>query len=366
MPQRSTIRPTRVSKRLPLVGDTSPKPMQNSQFSRFRELPAETRLHIWRDALLQATADRTIHVEVRPQIQGTPHACFTSSGVFCGQHGSCPAFREGVSHWSTECMSDGYFASTDQVSSPEDSESSLAMASLSLACRESRMAVLELYRRVLRVYQGPWHPGAKSRLVRCRPETDILVIYAVPDMSLNHTHCASLCDEKYWRFLKESKMKKFPYSNKQFAAFKEMVSCFHHVAIFSRLCGGGEVFSQDSLSSQESDVGQVAGIDLFQSGDMMVLLLFFTSLKRLYFWLDPVCYPNAWDEAIRISNVEDLKTNEEPDVELLQDYVEHFIDSYNENVQVAKDHFVADDTHWIPQPKMLERVGCLCPASWLR
>ncbi|UKZ61286.1 uncharacterized protein TrAtP1_002553 [Trichoderma atroviride] len=376
MPGRAIKQFKRVSKKLPPVGDPNPKPTQNLQFSRFRELPAETRLLIWRAALLQAPVDRTIHVEVHTQIQSTAHACFTSNGVFCGQHGSCLAFREGLPHWSTYCMSDGYFASTDLVSGPENSESSSAMASLSLACRESRMAVLGLYPKALRVYQGPWHPGAKSRLVRCRPETDMLVIYAVPDMSLSHTHYPSLLSEESWHILNESKMKRFPYNRKQFAVFKEMVSCFQHVAIFSRLCGGGETFPREPQSWQgsgdsgdwyESFGNAVPGIDLFGSNDMKVLLLFFTSLKHLYFWLDPVCYANAWDDAIRVSNAKDLKKDEEPDVEHLQDKAEHFIAMYNERVQVENNHRpVADDTHWISQLKPLERVGCLCPASWLR
>ncbi|KAL7894329.1 hypothetical protein HDV64DRAFT_260454 [Trichoderma sp. TUCIM 5745] len=376
MPSRAIKQPKRVSKKLPPVGDPNPKPTQDLQFSRFRELPPETRLHIWRDALLQATGDRTIHVEVHPQIQSTAHACFTSSGVFCGQHGSCPIFREGLGHWTTYCISDGYFASTDLVPGPEESESSLVMANLSLACRESRTVVVEMYPKLLRVYQGPWHPGAKSRLVRCCPETDMLVIYAVPDESLSHTHYPSLLDEERWRSRNESQMAKFPYRDKQFAVFRELVSCFQHVAIFSRLMGGGELFPvdrQDSLDSEDEEdederfTDEVPGIDLFNSHDMAILLTYFTSLKHLYFWLDPVCYANAWDDAIRVSNADDLKFDEEPDVEHLQYSVEHFISIYNEVVQVEKNHRPqADDRHWISQPKPLERVGCLCPASWLR
>ncbi|KAL6890070.1 hypothetical protein GGI43DRAFT_223554 [Trichoderma evansii] len=364
MPKRSIIQHKRVSKKLPLDGDPDPRPMQNSQFPRFEQLPPETRLQIWRAAICQATVDRTIHVEVHPQIGITAHNCFCSTGVFCGQHGDCTTFREGLPHWSISCMLDGYFASTDLVSSPGDSESSAALASISLACRESRMMVLELFPKVLRVYHGPWHPGAESRLVRCRPETDVLVIYAVPDMSITHTHYPSLLTAEHWAALTESKMKKFPCHRRQFAEFKEVVSCFQNVAIFSRLCGGGEMFPQ---GSQESDANEVPGNDLFNSGDMRPLLLFFSSLKQLYFWIDPVCYPNAWDDAIRVTNVENLKDDEEPDVEHMQINCQSFIQMYNERVEVEKNHHVAaDNRHWIPQPKLLERVGCFCPASWLR
>lgn len=204
----------------------------------------------------------------------------------------------------------------------------------------------------------------------------MLVIYAVPDESLSHTHYPSLLDEERWRSRNESQMAKFPYRDKQFAVFRELVSCFQHVAIFSRLMGGGELFPvdrQDSLDSEDEEdederfTDEVPGIDLFNSHDMAILLTYFTSLKHLYFWLDPVCYANAWDDAIRVSNADDLKFDEEPDVEHLQYSVEHFISIYNEVVQVEKNHRPqADDRHWISQPKPLERVGCLCPASWLR
>lgn len=373
MPKRAIYQPKRVSKKLPPVGDPNPKPRQDLQFSRFIELPAKIRLQIWRAALLQATGDRTIHVEVHPQIQATAHACFTSTGVFCGQHGTCPGFREGLPHWATYCISDGYFAATDLVPGPVEPESSLAMANLSLACRESRTVVLEMYPKCLRVYQGPWHTGVKSHLVRCCPETDMLVIYAVPDESLSHTHFPSLLDEERWRSMNESQMAKFPYNDKQFAVFKELVSCFQHVAIFSRLMGGGELFPvdrQNLLDSEDEDeryTHEVPGIDLFNSHDMAALLTYFTSLKHLYFWLDPVCYANAWDDAIRVNNANDLKFDEEPDVKFLQYSVGNFIYMYNERVQVEKNHRPdADDAHWVSQPKPLERIGCLCPASWLR
>lgn len=364
MPKGSVIQDRRVSQELPLDSDPDPKPMANSQFSRFGELPPETRLQIWRTAVHQATVNRTIHVEVHPQLQATAHDCFTSSGVFCGNHGSCPTFREGVPHWSADCMSDGYFASTSLVSSPEDSESSCALASLSLACRESRMIVLELYPKVLKVYQGPWHPGAESRQVRCCPETDVLVIYEVPDMSLAHQHFASLLTEEHWLMLQESQMKKFPYNRRQFAGFREIISCFQHVAIFSRL-GLADKRSQQALGLYlEAD--EYPPVDLLDSTDMMALLLFFTSLKHLYVWLDPATYPNAWDNAIRVSNVEDLKADEEGNVDHLQGSSVDFLDSYNEQVEVHNNHFATDDTHWVPKPKLLERVGCYCPASWLR
>lgn len=259
-------------------------------------------------------------------------------------------------------MTDGYFASTDLISSPEDSDSSSAITSLSLVCHESRMVVLELYSKVLRVYQGAWHRGVKSRLVRCRPETDVLVIYAVPDLSLGHQFLEGLTTREYWQLQKEAVVNKFPRSEKQFTAFKEIISGFQKVAIFSRASRGHEI----------------AGVDLINSTDMRALLYFFTSLKQLYVWLDPACWPDVWEDAVRADDVTDIKTAEEVsvayntsrrrwrEIEKLQDELKDFLRSYNESVEVQNNHSVVDDTHWVPQPKPLERIGCYCLTSWLR
>ncbi|KAM0253660.1 hypothetical protein ACHAQJ_007172 [Trichoderma viride] len=237
--------------------------------------------------------------------------------------------------------------------------------------------VLGLYSKVLRVYQGPWHQGVKSRLVRCHPETDVLVIYAVPDLSLGHQVLEGLTTEHYWQLQKEAMMRKFPCSDGQFTAFKEMISCFQHVAIFSRVVREREIQRQ---ASPESDTGEITGVDLANSTDMRALLYFFTSLKQFYIWPDPACWPDMWENAVRVDDINDLKTSEEAgvaylasrtlqnrwrDIRRLRDESMDLLQSYNQGVEIQNNHFVIDNTHWIPQPKPLERIGCHCPASWL-
>lgn len=46
------------------VSLANPEFIPSSQFPRFNELPTELRVKIWRAAVLQATIDRTIHLEV--------------------------------------------------------------------------------------------------------------------------------------------------------------------------------------------------------------------------------------------------------------------------------------------------------------
>ncbi|KAL7907584.1 hypothetical protein GGI35DRAFT_454428 [Trichoderma velutinum] len=364
---------------MPLDSQPVSEPIQGAQFSRFQELPAEARAIIWHAAVDQATIDRTIHVDVYTQLQVTLHSCFASTKIFCGLHGSCPSFRygNGLGNWPSDCMADGYFASTDKASSPEDSYSASAIMSLSLACRESRAVVLELYSKALRVYQGSWHQDVKSRLVRCRPERDVLVIYAVPDLSLGHQILEGLTTEHYWQLQKEAVMKKFPCSDGQFTTFKEIISCFQNVAIFTRMGRELEIQRQDL---PEADVDGIAGIDL-NSTDLQALLYFFTSLKHIYLWLDPVCWPDVWENAVRVDDVENLQTAREAstaqnasrtlrkrwfEARNMQDVSRDFLQSYNEGVEVQNNHFVIEGADWVPRAKPLERIGCYCPTSWLQ
>lgn len=365
---------------MPLDGHPNPESIPRLQFSRFKELPTEARLKIWRAAVHEATVGRTIHVEVYTQLQVTLHSCFASIGTFCGLHGSCPSFRygNGLGNWPSDCMADGYFASTDNVSSPEDSYSASGITSLSLACHESRTVVLELYSKALRVYQGPWHQGVKSRLVRCRPETDIMVIYAVPDLSLGHQVLEGLTTERYWQHQKEAMMKRFPCSDTQFAVFKEIISRFQNVAIFTRMGREREIQRQDR---PETGARGIAGVDLVHSTDLRALLYFFTSLKQLYLWLDPDCWPDVWDNAIRVDDVEDLQTARDTgtahiasqalqnrwfEARNMQDESRDLLQSYNEGVEVQNNHLAIDGVHWVPRAKPLERIGCYYPTSWLQ
>lgn len=334
----------RVSKRLRI---------KNALFPRFEEFPAEIRLQIWLAAVHQATVDRSIHVEVHPLLHVTDHSCL-SNGVFCGQHGSCSTLLN-VDYKPSICMIDGYFSSTRMLSSLENAISSPALASLSLACRESRTAVLELYPKVLKIFQHrlhKLHPGVNSRLVRCRPETDVLVIHAVPETSLRNMRHHST--EASWRLMNEAKMRKFPNNERQFSAFKDMISSFQNVAI----CASDHDEVHDERNQEQThDV-------VWPDNDSISLLLFFKSLKHLSFWVDPLSWPCAgWKDGARSNNVEDIDFTMQG-AETLRREILEFLNDYNAAVQAQDAHSVADDEHWVPQPKLLEHIGYCFPESW--
>lgn len=258
-------------------------------------------------------------------------------------------------------MVDGYFSSTDMVSGPEDAMSSPALASLSLACRESRTAVLELYPTVLKVFQRRWHKlrtSIESRLVRCRPETDTLVIYAVPDKSLTLNQST----EASWRLRNEGRMNIFPNNERQFSGFKEIITSFQHVAIS---------FSAD-VPEFDGNGNQAQTLDDVQpDNDSIALLFFFKSLKHLYFWVDPLSWRYArWRDGERSNNIEDI----EPimpgailyglGIEALRTESLKFLNDYNLGVRTQNAHSVANNAHWAPQPKLLEHIGYCFPEFW--
>lgn len=352
-PQNPQLR--RASKRLRI---------KHAQFPRFKELPTEIRLQIWLTAVHQATVDRSIHVNVHTLLHETEHSCFTSNGVFCGQHGNCSTFGN-VHRRSSLCMANGYFSSTKMLSDPEDAISSPALAGLNLACRESRTAVLKLYPKVLKIFQRQWHPGAKSRLVRCRPETDILVIYAVPEVILGNIQDYSTVAR--WRLMTEAKMNDFPNNERQFSAFKDTIASFQHVAMCAHGDNGNE---SDDETNQDQTL-----YNIWPEADCMSLLLFFKSLKHLYFWVDPLRWPCAsWRDGVRSNNIEDIEEDIESTMhgaetlrngaKTMHGEILEFLNDYNLAVKTQIAHSMADDAHWVPQPQLLKRMGYCFPEFW--
>ncbi|KAM0518876.1 hypothetical protein ACHAPE_003866 [Trichoderma viride] len=256
-------------------------------------------------------------------------------------------------------MVDGYFSSPKMLPSAEDAISPAALAGLSLACRESRTAVLELYPKVLRILKRRWNEldtVTESRLVRCRPETDVLVIYPVPEtLRLSHP------SEDRWRDLNEAKMREFPDNERRFSAFKEIVSSFQHVAI----CVSEQFPEFDGEIRQTQISGDFwPQHRIWPDNDTVARLLFFKSLRHLYIWVDPFSWPyESWRDGARSNNVEDIESTMQG-AEMLRRENLGFLNDYNDAVKAQNTHSVADDTHWVPQPKPLEHIGYCFPESW--
>ncbi|PWI67774.1 hypothetical protein PCL_02695 [Purpureocillium lilacinum] len=319
-----------------------------SSFTSFSLLPAELRLQTWQHALDNATAGRMIRATVYHQVQATPHSCLTLCGRFCGNHGHCPRYTEGDPCHHSDCMTDGYFAASDAFPEPEDPTSGMQLQSLSLANRESRGVVTSsAYGRQVPVYRGRWHPGIQSKLVRVDPAGDTLLVVHVPDMSSGHEP-TSPPNEDLTQRPTPAILKAFPRDKALFRQFRKVVSSFQHVAY--RYEGLNRASRQSEFSTMP---------------DFQMLLFYFESLKRLCAWPDPKTWRDAvLDNVVVVDDVESLDPPDEH-VRYLVEEAADIIGDQNEYAQAQRDHCPRSDTHWIPMPRDLERIGCYAQHAWL-
>lgn len=345
-----------------------------STFSLFQKLPLELRLEVWKHALDNATVERIINIAVYHRLFVTFHCCWTTDRRFCGKHGSCiKIWQPGLPRDISDCITDGYFAVTDRFPDPQASESESGMLSLSLACHEARNVVIQRYPKLLRIYRGKWHPSIESRLLRCCPATDILLISAVPDLS-NCTPDETVPSSEYLFQRREEYLNRiFPRDDSLFMAFRDVVSSFQHVAFYYLGNFGSE--SPPENTSEDESHGQVDAsnastkvVDLFMSTDFHGLLPYFRSLKQLIAWPDPQYWPEVRENAVIVSDVNgDLlpgSENYEPVYDLIMN-LRDLLSDYSESMETHNNHFAEDGEHWTVKAKPLERIGCYAAFSWL-
>jgi hypothetical protein len=149
-------------------------------------LPLEVKQLIWHHALDNATVGRIIHVSLDFHSITTFHYCLSSRPKkFCGERENCTAkVKRHETKKPSQNMSDGYFNVTIWFPEPETAHTATAMLNLGLSCQEARQVLIKRYPKALRVYEKEWSQGVKSRLVRCNPATDMLVITRISQAQL--------------------------------------------------------------------------------------------------------------------------------------------------------------------------------------
>jgi hypothetical protein len=351
--------------------DKHSKPPFHPPFSLFRKLPLELRLEVWQYALNNTTVGRIINIAVYHRLFVTFHCCWTTGGHFCGKHGSC------IKRWQPElprdvsdCITDGYFAVTDRFPDPQTSESGSGMLNLSLACHEARNVVIRRYPKLLRIYRGKWHPSIESRLVRCCPATDILLISAAPDFSNSNPDETLPSSEYFFQRHEDYLNRIFPRDDSLFMAFRDVVSSFQHVAFYYLGIFGSESTSENTSEDESHSKVDASTkmVDLSISKDFRAILTYFGSLKHLIAWPDPQYWSEVRENAVIVSDVRDSLFpgggNSGPVHDLIMNLGD-FISDYNESVETHNNHFAEDDEHWTVRAKPLERIGCYAASSWL-
>ncbi|VUC20919.1 unnamed protein product [Clonostachys rosea] len=315
-------------------------------FTNFPNLPVEIQLKIWKCAASNvAETDQKIKVELYCHLQSTSHSCWTATKQFCGHHGTCPTYLHGARNvsWATFCLSDGYFAQSDAYPSISDPALQGRMASLSLACHNSRAAIHRQYPEEIHIYRCKWRRGIQIRRLRCNPKKDTLVLADVHMPNCRHVQpgIRPLTADALSRAERDRIAREFPRDSQKFAAFRNILSSFRTFAI-----------QQDGYRSTANS----EKIDLINTG--MLVMLFMESIKGLYIWPNPQLWPEVWKSARRIEDVKLWDYEDELGRREFRDEVDYFLREYDQWVDVHNDHFAPGGEHWAPRPKKLSRIGC--------
>lgn len=345
-------------------------------FPKFRALPPELRTRIWEYALDGTAHPRNIRVTVYHRLLCTMHGCQNEPEPFCGEHGHCPKYVTGQPSITSKCMSDGYFATSNEFPEPEDPESSSAILHLNLACKESRRVIVSTLSKTLRVYRGQWHSGVESRLIRCRPATDILLLTALPDLSTLHTD-ESVAQDYLGMRRNQALDRQFPGDPLLFAEFRQVLSLFQHVAFIYLGCREpsppprGED-DDDYEDTFDFDTGQWSSNEpeqeFYTLPDFKSFLFFVTALKSVYVWPHPKYWPEVWGHPVRVEDVSDLRNHESREVREIPASTNDVIHDHAGYLEVQNSHFAEDDhdQHWVPRPQPLRRIGGFVAGHWLQ
>ncbi|CAH0004010.1 unnamed protein product [Clonostachys byssicola] len=315
-------------------------------FTFFPNLPMEIQLKIWKLAACNvAEGGQEIHVQLHCHLQSTSHSCWTTTRQFCGHHGACPTYLHGARNvsWATFCLSDGYFLQSEANASISDPFTQSQMASLSLACRNSRGALHRQFQGEMRIYQSKWRRGVQVRTLRCNPKKDTLVLTDVHMPNSRHIQpgIRPLTADAMSRAESARIARTFPQDPDKFAAFRSILSSFRTFAI-----------QQDGHRGDTSS----EKIDLINTG--MLIMLFMESIKGLYIWPNPHLWPEVWKSPRRIEDVKLWDYEDELGRREFRDEVDYFLREYDQWVDVHNDHFTPGGEHWAPRPRKLSRIGC--------
>ncbi|KAH8657901.1 hypothetical protein BX600DRAFT_468347 [Xylariales sp. PMI_506] len=346
-------------------------------FPQFPDLPAELRHQIWLHALDNARVNRTISVAVHPELQTNGHVCTALGEPFCGRHDVCGPMGNGMGMMmrSAFCITNGYFASTRETSDiyegrrqppdPEDPVSRAALAGLRLACREANDIVLTRYPDTMRVYRFHWNPfdAPASRLVRCDPATDELVILSVGEHYYVHRTAVPPVSRPV---INGGLMPgAFPQPARGFDGFKDLISRWKYVSFrYQKTLRSNSDTDEESNGDfdgedEDTDEDDIYDNDgwprrpdpLFMDRQFHMFVCFFESLRTLSIIFDPV----PMSSSVVISDHARSR---------LEMQASRFIVSYTRIAKDQNEHRVEEHEHWTPKPKQLDQIASGSKITW--
>ncbi|KAH8658067.1 hypothetical protein BX600DRAFT_468599 [Xylariales sp. PMI_506] len=354
-------------------------------FPRFPDLPPELRLQIWWQALRSSTANRTIRVAVYNELQDTRHWCTLVGRPFCGRHDRCTLHHLRLgNHWRfkiTACLSNGYFAvkppsnpartaaswmggarnKDADLYEPDDAASRGALLNLSLACRETREVVLSAYPRTMRVYRSRWNQRSHlSRLVRCDPAHDLLLIAGLDTSRRFHSYPES---GRPWPGTLAAAAGPqgsayFPPHAAGYHGYRDVLSCWQRVAFVYEVDVGGPAGESPQSSANRRPGGGPIHDPLFP-----YFLFSLESLRHLAIRIEPLDWPQATKDVpgghFRCEHLmSDAQHARVKQVSLV------FLSAYNSDATFQNEHWIEEEGHWVPKPKLLHGIETDTGYSW--
>lgn len=272
-------------------------------------------------------------------------------------------------------MSDGFFYCTIWFPDLEPTHTAATMLKLSLSCREARQVIVKRYPKIMRVCKEGWSPGVKSRLVRCNPAVDTLVITAVVEFQLIYPYETMPGSDHFYKNGLKSHKEWFPNDTKLFAEFRDLISSWETLAFYyvrrpTLITDPPKYYHRTRHWSPNAHLIEGDPWDfepwnhvnprpsdyMHDSLMLMALVSYFKSLKRFLAWPHPKFWPELRKGAIVIDDVRNISLPEGSEmpkyVETLIEDVSGFAKSYNCSARIHNAHFMDSDENWAVKPSL--------------
>lgn len=284
-------------------------------------------------------------------------------------------------------MSDAFFCSTIWFPEPETAHTAIGMLKLSLCCRQARQVLVKRYPQTMRVYEKAWKQGVRSRLVRCNPATDMLVITNITHEHLIFPYETMPGSDFFYKIGLKMQKEGYPNDAKLFAKFRDLVSSWENLAYYyagiPTLVTDPPRYNDETNSWSHAHLIEGDPVDFepfkdanprpseYMFGHLMFteFVPYLQSLKRLFAWPHPKYWPELRKDAIVIDDVRAIKFSKDTEmpkhVKRLIEDAKSFLKWYRKS---AKDHnalFMDSDEHWAIRAKPAMRVGSFVAPDWV-
>lgn len=239
----------------------------------------------------------------------------------------------------------------------------------------------------MRVYEEEWSQGVNSRLVRCDPTTDMLVITRINQAQLVFPYETMPGPDHFYENGLKTQKEWYPNDAKLFAEFRDLISSWENVAYYYSgvppLVTDPPRYhdSTESWSNAHLIEGDPWDFEPFENDNprpsstlpsnimFLAFVPYLQSLKRLVAWPHPKYWPELRKDAIVIDDVKDISfakgTAMPRYVNVLVEDASSFLKYYSRDAKIHNALFMDSDEHWAVKAEPITRVGSFVAPSWI-